>query len=389
MTRIDTKYRQAGVIMLNRDERSELTKIAERFVSTFVVFGRHEKHVPKDIKALWLDLLPRLMVDAYLLQHYCTIVRMERQKRSVHELLLMLPGEELPIEEIAKDGFARIDDAVLADLALCPEALTTLRNELFDNPELDVLKGTWFHAAEQETFRTKNQLPAASIVTKSVTSLAKSRTSWWRIATVALVITIVASIATRLIVFRQFSAQSIPSDNSGIRNPAVVPEEKSRPLHSRDSIVSTPVGSLPVKINEFRMMNSSHPETPYSLKITTDKPVFLMHLFTWTSDSVPLHFSWHGENYAPQIPAGMTEVLYPNDLEKRKFQGFSGFLLVFTSQKVPVDFWTRFEGIPSGQRSSVYIDRTRDLVLTELGKIGIPPESVFIFAAVETTIQKQ
>ena len=81
-------------------------------------------------------------------------------------------------------------------------------------------------------------------------------------------------------------------------------------------------------------------------------------------------------------------MVYPADKEKRKFQGFAGYLIVFTTAKVPMSFWDFVEALPDEQQSVAKIDGVRDLLLTELSKIGIPPEKVYIFVAVNSTIGK-
>ena len=373
--------------MVTRADRLLIDHLAKALISAFVTSGRRRKIFPESIRSQLLELLPRLLGDPTLLREYTQAVREERRRQSVDEILLILPGEEIPIQQIAAEGFQNLDDAVLADLAFCPEYLETLQEELYDNPELDAVKGDWLFVAQEKAIRTGERV-AWKPTLMTVVQPIKSYRKWWLlIGGICGFGILLGGIGLFMRALSEKPTTVTPSTNvvPDFHQAAVV-EPGSR--QSQPSFVSQHAGKFALKIEEFEMMNTSHPETPYRLKITTPEPVYLMNVFGWRKKFGWLCFSWHGSNGEHQIPAGTSEVVYPADKEKRKFQGFAGYLMVFTTAKVPMSFWDFVEALPDEQQSVAKIDGVRDLLLTELSKIGIPPEKVYIFVAVNSTIGK-
>lgn len=364
--------------MVSRDDRLLISELTRVLVAAFVAGGRKQKVVPPVQREAVRELMPRLFADPPLLREYLRSLHAERVRQGVDELLLVLPVADLPVERIAADGFDGLADDVLADLALCPDALEALQEQLYDNPELDAVKGDWLYNAQQVASRSipSHWQPAHITVIHP-----RPSRKWLWVSLIGVGTAVTLSVIALILTLRPKDGVP-PTDRA-------VPTSRPASGDSQPCILSTPAGSLDVKIVSHEMMRTSHPESPYRLTVATSEPVYLMHVFGWRNPAGWLWFSWHGTNHERTIPAGTTEVIYPDDREKRKFQGFAGYLLVFTSVPVPQKFWDTLETITREKSYAGRIDPTRDFLLEQLGKIGIPPEKVFIFAAVESTIQKE
>jgi hypothetical protein len=91
-------------------------------------------------------LLTRLMANPDLLDAYAAELRAQRERLgpAAEQRLLGMAGPDIPGEEILHHGFAGLSDEVLADLAICPEALEALDQVHFRGEQAP---GSWFFDA--------------------------------------------------------------------------------------------------------------------------------------------------------------------------------------------------------------------------------------------------
>ncbi|MFO0849972.1 MAG: hypothetical protein U0871_15660 [Gemmataceae bacterium] len=89
------------------------------------------------------------MTDPEFCAVYTAALRAERDRRgrAVKRRLLGMAGADVSEARIVAEGFVGLPDAVLADLALSPEAIEGLRTVLYD-PDAPSPPGAWFFAPD-------------------------------------------------------------------------------------------------------------------------------------------------------------------------------------------------------------------------------------------------
>ncbi len=119
---------------------AQLRELIVAVVAAFVAIGRTKAVLPEGRRNDVVDLLMFLMFDRDARSTYCEYLRAEQETQGVRAVLIRRAGLDIPADVIASEGFARVSDDHLADIALSPEAVEAIEDHL-DNEETDC--GDW------------------------------------------------------------------------------------------------------------------------------------------------------------------------------------------------------------------------------------------------------
>ena len=138
-----------------REQEAGFRALATGLVGAFVRGGKIKPVLPEGRRDEVVAALTRLLLDTEALDAYAAALDAERRRQGVDLLLLDLPCLDLPDRQVAREGFARLSDDQLADLAIDPVALKVLHRSLVGDlgPEVEASDWWWEALGRGEQLR--------------------------------------------------------------------------------------------------------------------------------------------------------------------------------------------------------------------------------------------
>src|SRR5579883_1332756 len=186
----DPKERVGGDGMTGTASARQFLPLLNELYDAFAASPSGEPVIPPGRREAVVDLLTRVMTDRLLFTAYTELLESERSRRGLLTRLLSRTGPDIPEKAIIETGFVHLSDAVLADLALSPEALGALDELLYGEDALGLEMGDWFLHDEPPA----EALPASSVPGEATVPVPTARPKASRLSWVAATLAVAASL---------------------------------------------------------------------------------------------------------------------------------------------------------------------------------------------------